>query len=185
MVDTDSRRFVTGLGPDFRKSIIEVNFEKPSLIISGDTDLQLKDVLPADTFAIMMIGLRREAAVVRIQKLFALHPLIFFHLILTNGAHAVHVIYLYMKTVLNKLIDSRFTLRIVQSDTGYHFEVLDNGKLGFGTYFLYGEKLHKAALCVGGALYGLYHDDKLAEDVMSIIHNHEKLLGGDELTRYL
>ena len=90
-----------------------------------------------------------------------------------------------MKTVLNKLINSRFTLRILQSDTGYHFEVLDNGKLGFGTYFLYGEKLHKAALCVGGALYGLYHDDKLAEDVMSIIHNHEKLLGGDELTRYL
>lgn len=90
-----------------------------------------------------------------------------------------------MKTeiVLNKSIDTRFTLRVLKSDIGYHFEILDCDKLGIGMYFLYGEKVHKAALGLGGAIYGYYRDDELTEDVIKVIDDNEHLLGGYELKR--
>jgi len=93
-------------------------------------------------------------------------------------------IYLDMSTtILTHNIDSQYTLRILTSDIGYHFELIRNGKLSFGTYFLYGENTHKAALCLGGAVYGLLHDDELAEDIMKIIDENESILGGSELKR--
>jgi hypothetical protein len=85
--------------------------------------------------------------------------------------------------VLNQNIDSRHHLRIFKSDIGVHFELLRDGKLAIGTYFLYGEKIHKAACCLGGAIYGLLHDDELTEDVMRVIEDNEALLGGYELKR--
>ena len=104
---------------------------------------------------------------------------------LADGARVFHVIYLYMKTeiVCNKPIDTRFNLRVLRSDIGYHFELLDDGKLSIGMYFLYGEKIHKAALSLGGAIYGKFHDDELTEDVMRAMDEVEDALGGCELTR--
>jgi hypothetical protein len=90
-----------------------------------------------------------------------------------------------MKTeiVSNKSIDSRFNLRILRSDIGYHFELLDDNKLALGVYFLYGEKIHKAALSLGGAIYGRFHDDELVEDVMRAMDEFEDTFEGCELTR--
>lgn len=85
--------------------------------------------------------------------------------------------------ILNQNIDSQYTLRILKSDIGVHFELLRNGQLAVGTYFLYGEKTHKAACCLGGAIYGMLHDDELTEDVMKVIDDNETLLGGYELKR--
>ena len=104
---------------------------------------------------------------------------------LADGAGVFHVIYLYMKTeiVSNKSIDNRFSLRVLRSDIGYHFELLDDGKLSIGMYFLYGEKIHKAALSLGGAIYGKFHDDELTEDVMRAMDEIEDSLGDSELAR--
>jgi hypothetical protein len=85
--------------------------------------------------------------------------------------------------VLTKPMDSRFTLRILRSDIGYHFEILDCGKVAIGTYFLYGDNLHKATLSLGGAIYGRFHDDELTEDVMRAIDEVRESLGGCELKR--
>lgn len=86
-------------------------------------------------------------------------------------------------TILNSSIDSRHSLRILKSDIGVHFELIRDSKLAIGMYFLYGEKVHKAALSLGGAIYGMLHDDELTEDVMKLIDDNEQLLGGCELKR--
>jgi hypothetical protein len=85
--------------------------------------------------------------------------------------------------ILNQVIDSQTSLRIFKNDIGTHFEILRHDKLAIGMYFLYGEKVHKAACCLGGAIYGLFHDDELTEDVMEIIEVNKDLLGGYELMR--
>ncbi len=88
-----------------------------------------------------------------------------------------------IELITETFVDERHSLRALKSDIGYHFELLRDSKLAFGTYFLYGEKLHKVALCLGGAAYGLFHDDELAEDLMRTFYEVEHLFGKNELTR--
>lgn len=86
-------------------------------------------------------------------------------------------------TIMNHEIDHSTNLRVVKSDIGYHFEVMRDKKLVIGMYFLYGEKTHKAAYSLGGAIYAYFHDDEMAEDAMRIIEENNEILGGYELTR--
>lgn len=81
-------------------------------------------------------------------------------------------------TILSTSVDGRNSLRVLKSDIGYHCELLQDGKLAFGTYFKYGESVNKIALCVGGAVYGMLHDDKLSEDTMKVIYDNEHLFEG-------
>lgn len=87
------------------------------------------------------------------------------------------------KTILSTSVDARNSLRVLKSDIGYHFELLQDGKLTFGTYFKYGESINKVALCLGGAVYGMLHDDELSEDVMKVVYDNQESFGGNELSR--
>jgi len=89
--------------------------------------------------------------------------------------------------VLNQTINSTnhstHHIRIVKSKNVCRFELLKANELLIGMYFSYGEKIHKAACCLGGAIYGFCQDDELAEDVMAIIEANKDVLGGYELSR--
>jgi hypothetical protein len=74
-------------------------------------------------------------------------------------------------------------LVILKNDIGYDFEVRENNKMIFSLRFLYGQKLHKIAYCLGGAVYGLLNNDALAEVVIKAIEDNKDVLGGYELIR--
>jgi len=85
--------------------------------------------------------------------------------------------------IVTHALDGRNSLRILKSDIGYHLELLQEGKLAFGTYFRYGERVDNVALCVGGAIYGMLHDDEISESAMLVITDNFMVFGGNELQR--
>lgn len=74
-------------------------------------------------------------------------------------------------------------LVVLKNDIGYDFELRENHKMIFSLRFLYGQKLHKVAYCLGGAVYGLLNNDALAEVVIKAIEDNKDILGGYELIR--
>jgi len=85
--------------------------------------------------------------------------------------------------IVTHALGGRNGLRILKSDIGYHVELLQGDKLAFGTYFRYGERVDNVALCIGGAIYGMLHDDELAESAMLVITDNFIVFGGNELQR--
>jgi hypothetical protein len=74
-------------------------------------------------------------------------------------------------------------LVVLKNDIGYDFELRENNKMIFSLRFLYGQKLHKVAYCLGGAVYGLLNNDVLSEVIIKAIEDNKESLGGYELTR--
>lgn len=75
-------------------------------------------------------------------------------------------------------------LLIFGNESEYSFEIRDEGKLETGMRFLYGEKVHNSALCLGRIVYDLFRNADLAESIMKAIEDNlsEDSLGGYQLS---
>jgi hypothetical protein len=74
-------------------------------------------------------------------------------------------------------------LLIFGNEVEYCLELRDDGKLVTGLRFLYGEKVHIAALCLGRIVYDLFKNSDLAESMIKAVEDNlsEDSLGGYQL----
>lgn len=81
-------------------------------------------------------------------------------------------------------IEQPIKLLIFGNESGYSFEIRDDCKLVTGMRFLSNEKVHNAALCLGGVVYDLFNNADLAESIMKAIEDNlsEDSLGGYQLS---
>ena len=70
-------------------------------------------------------------------------------------------------------------LLVFDNEDGYSLEIRQQGKLLTGMRFLYNEKVHNIALCLGGIVYDLFKNADLAESMIKAIEDN---LGGYELS---